>query len=84
MYLGIGCLIYDICMTYKRTGEPPGPKSVFNRSLGIVVNGVKFPARINEMLREREVKRMLNWMVMDEGFKTKMLEQVPENDPPEP
>lgn len=71
-------------MGYKRKNEPPGRKPTFNRSLGIVVQGSSFPVPVNEMLRERPVKRLLNWMVMDPDFKQKMLEQVPEHDPPEP
>ena len=72
-------------MVYRRKNIPPGPKSVFNRSLGGVIGeGLSVPKPIHALIKERPVKRLLNWMAMDEAFKAKILGQVPVEDPPEP
>jgi hypothetical protein len=42
------------------------------------------PKQIHKLVKERPVKRLLNWMAMDEAFKEKILNQVPAEDPPEP
>lgn len=58
---------------------------MFNRSLGGVFSeGLSVPKQIHKLVKERPVKRLLNWMAMDEAFKEKILNQVPAEDPPEP
>lgn len=76
--------MYDRGMVYKRTNEPSGRKPTFNRSLGTVVQAPPVPKRVKELLQQKPVKRLLNWMTMDEGFRKRILDQVPEHDPPEP
>jgi hypothetical protein len=72
-------------MAYKKKNVRPGPKSPFNPSLGPGISeGFSLPKPINALLKLRPIKRLLNWMVMDEGFQRKILDQVPEYDPPEP
>jgi len=62
-----------------------GPKSDFSEALGPGVNETRrFPPRIHTLLKESPIKRLLNWMEMVPTFKQKILDQVPDEPPPEP
>jgi hypothetical protein len=66
--------------------KPPlkkrGPKSGFSQSLGLTVfDSMRLPAPIWELLRQKSVRRLLNWMASNDKFQDKILDQVPETDP---
>lgn len=59
-----------------------GPKSGYADALGTTKRiGLPFPAAVVELLKERDTKRLLSWMVMDLAFKTKVLSITPSHDP---
>lgn len=72
----------------RRSESPPkkrGPKSPYSPSLGIGVKpGLKMPKAVAALFKLWDFKRLLNWMALNEPFRKKILDQVPEHDPPEP
>jgi len=69
----------------KRTQGKRGPKTNYSSYLGDGVRiGRTFPVQIHENLKRADYQRLLNWMAMDPIFETKILAQVPKEQPPEP
>lgn len=54
-----------------------GPKSGFSQSLGLTVfDSMRLPAPIWELLRQKSVRRLLNWMASNNEFQEKILGSV--------
>lgn len=65
---------------YKRVQkkEKPGPRKVYDDSLGDLINkGTKHPEAVHELLKKRELKQLLNWMVLYPSFEAFILSQKP-------
>lgn len=76
---------YTYGMPYRDKGNKPGPKSVFDASLGKGVNiGHTLPMPIHELIREAPWRRLMNKSALDNEFKNRLYAQLPEEDPPEP
>jgi hypothetical protein len=56
--------------------KKPGPKSAFDESLGTGVHGKnpRYPVPIWDLLKEKETKKLLNKMALDENIKQKAWE----------
>jgi hypothetical protein len=68
----------------KKKGKP-GPKTGWFPSLG---DGEwkpsRFPPPIHDILKEKPIRQLISWMVVDASFKQRILGQVPKEEPPEP
>lgn len=61
-----------------------GRKSIFSEALGLgSKKSYRFPWPIHDLLKERQFKWLMNWMAMNPTFKKKILDQVPDEPPPD-
>jgi hypothetical protein len=63
----------------KKTGHP----SDWSDDLGLThQDSPRYPLPIWALLKSKKVKALLNWMAMNEDFRTKILSLVPDGKPP--
>jgi hypothetical protein len=64
-------VIYNVGM------KKPGRKNEWDESLGLgVKRSPRFPKAVHDLIREKEVHRLLNRMVMDPDFKIQVLGMI--------
>jgi hypothetical protein len=78
--------MYNDCMKDEpKRKSKEGRKSVFSEELGLGALGTyRFPEAVHVLLRDRRIRKHLNWMAMNERYRSKILDSIPAKEPPLP